>query len=153
MTTSFQEEASRFGAIGALLGLDLGTKTIGVAVCDPERRVATPVETVRRKKFTQDAERLCFLAEERAVTGLVIGLPVNMDGTEGPAAQSARAFARNFARVSPLPVAFWDERLSTAAMERELINLDTSRSKRAEQIDEMAATYILQGAIDRMRNF
>jgi putative Holliday junction resolvase len=150
MTASFEQEAAAFGVKGALLGLDLGEKTIGVAVCDPARKVATPVKTLRREKLAADAMRLIALAEERGVVGLVLGLPLNMDGSEGPRAQSARAFARNFARYSPLPIAFWDERLSTAAMERALIALDTSRAKRAEQIDAMAATFILQGAIDRI---
>ncbi len=151
MTETFEQQAGAFGLSGALLGLDLGEKTIGVAVCDPARQVATPVETIRRKKFTPDAERLKLLAEERKVVGLVLGLPRNMDGTEGPRAQSTRAFARNLPRILDLPVAFWDERLSTVAMERELIALDTSRAKRADKIDEAAATFILQGAIDRLR--
>ncbi len=151
MSETFEQQAAAFGASGALLGLDLGEKTIGVAVCDPARMVATPVETIRRKKFTPDAERLAELAGERKVVGLILGLPRNMDGTEGPRAQSTRAFARNLVRILPLPVAFWDERLSTVAMERDLIALDTSRAKRAEKIDEMAATFILQGAIDRIR--
>lgn len=151
MSGTFEQQAAEFGPSGALLGLDLGEKTIGVAVCDPARQVATPVETIRRTTFTPDAERLAKLAEERRVVGVVIGLPRNMDGTEGPRAQSARAFARNLARVLPLPVAFWDERLSTAAVERDLIALDTSRAKRAAKIDEMAAAFILQGAIDRIR--
>ncbi len=151
MTETFEQQAAAFGASGALFGLDLGDKTIGVAVCDPARMVATPVETIRRKKFTADAERLAALAAERVIAGVIIGLPLNMDGSEGPRAQSTRAFARNLARVLPLPIALWDERLSTAAMERDLIALDTSRAKRAEKIDEMAATFILQGAIDRLR--
>jgi len=149
--TAFQEQAAAFGVSGALLGLDLGEKTIGVAVCDPARMVATPVETIKRKKFTPDAERIAVLCGERSAAGIVIGLPVNMDGREGPRAQSVRAFARNLARLLPLPVAFWDERLSTAVIDRELIALDTSRARRAEQIDAMAAAYILQGAIDRIK--
>lgn len=152
MKSEFEQQAAMLGASGALFGLDLGEKTIGVAVCDPARTVATPVETIARRKFTLDAERLKTLAEARSVVGLVIGLPRNMDGTEGKRAQSARSFARNLARVLPLPVAFWDERLSTAAMERELIALDTSRRRRAELIDESAAAFILQGAIDRLRS-
>ena len=151
MSHEFEQAAAVFGARGALFGLDLGEKTIGVAVCDPDRMVATPVETVRRKKFTLDAERLAALASERKITGIINGLPLNMDGTEGPSAQRARAFARNLPKVLDLPIAFWDERLSTAAMERDLIAMDTSRAKRAEKIDEMAATFILQGAIDRIR--
>lgn len=151
MTKTFEQQAADFGNSGALFGLDIGEKTIGVAVCDPDRQVATPVETIRRKKFTPDAERLKELAEARNIVGLILGLPLNMDGTEGPSAQRTRAFARNLPKILPLPVAFWDERLSTAAMERELIALDTSRAKRAGKIDEAAATFILQGAIDRLR--
>lgn len=151
MSDSFITEAAAFGARGILLGLDLGEKTIGVASCDPDRKVATPVETIRRVKFTPDAERLAELARERGAVGLVLGLPRNMDGSEGPRAQSTRSFARNLARILPLPVAFWDERLSTAAMERDLIALDVSRARRAQKIDESAAAFILQGAIDRLR--
>ncbi len=152
MSKSFIAEAAAFGEAGALFGLDLGEKTIGVAVCDPGRRVATPVETIRRTKFTPDAERLAALAKERGVVGLVMGLPLNMDGTEGPSAQRARAFVRNLPKILDLPVAFWDERLSTAAMERDLIAIDTKRKRRAEKIDESAAAFILQGAIDRLRD-
>ncbi len=151
MKDTFEDQIAGFGPAGALFGLDLGEKTIGVAVCDPDRRVATPVVTVRRRKFTIDAEELVTLVQSRNVVGLVFGLPLNMDGTEGPRAQSTRAFARNLGRTLPLPMAFWDERLSTVAMDRDLIELDTSRAKRAEKIDEMAATFILQGAIDRIR--
>lgn len=143
--------AGGFGARGVLLGLDLGEKTIGVASCDPDRRVATPVETIRRGRFGADAARLSLLARERAAVGIVLGLPLNMDGSEGPRAQSTRAFARNLTRALDLPLAFWDERLSTSAMERELIALDVSRTRRAQKIDEAAAAYILQGAIDRLR--
>ena len=150
MTASLEQQALHFGATGALLGLDLGEKTIGIAVCDPARQVATPVATLQRRKFTQDAERLSALATERKIVGFILGLPLNMDGSEGPRAQSTRAFARNLDRVQSLPIAFWDERMSTMAMERELIALDTSRAKRADKIDEMAATFILQGAIDRL---
>lgn len=151
MSKEFEQAAQGFGAKGALFGLDIGEKTIGVAVCDPARIVATPVETIRRKKFTADAERLAALAAERKIAGIIIGLPLNMDGTEGPSAQRARAFARNLPKLLDLPTAFWDERLSTAAMERDLIAMDISRAKRAEKIDQMAATFILQGAIDRLR--
>ncbi len=150
MANEFLQQAAGFGTRGALFGLDLGEKTIGVAVCDPDRVVATPVETIRRTKFTADAARLAELAGERGIVGIVMGLPLNMDGSEGPSAQRARAFARNLPKVLDLPVAFWDERLSTAAMERELIALDTSRKKRSEKIDESAAAFILQGAIDRL---
>jgi len=150
MANEFEQAAADFGGRGALLGLDLGEKTIGVASCDPDRRVATPVLTIRRTKFTADVQRLAELAAERNAVGIVLGLPRNMDGTEGPRAQSTRAFARNLARTLPLPIALWDERLSTAAMERDLIGIDTSRAKRAAKIDESAATFILQGAIDRL---
>ncbi|NHK27375.1 Holliday junction resolvase RuvX [Parvularcula flava] len=152
MSGNFIDQLSAFPPSGPVFGLDLGTKTIGIAVSNPERSLATPVTTIRRKKFTQDAEAMLALATERRVTGIILGLPINMDGTEGPRAQATRAFARNLARLSDLPVAFWDERLSTAAAEREMIALDTSRARRAETIDEMAATYILQGALDRMKS-
>jgi putative Holliday junction resolvase len=135
---------------GGLIGLDLGTKTIGVAVSDPDRRLATGVETIARKAFTADARHLLALAAERRVVGFVLGLPVNMDGTEGPRAQSTRAFARNLAKLTELPIALWDERLSTAAVEREMIANDVSRAKRAAVIDQHAAIYILQGALDRL---
>lgn len=138
-------------AKGSLFGLDLGTKTIGIAVSDPDQRIATPVTTIRRKKFTQDTEDLLTLCGSRHVTGLVLGLPLNMDGSEGPRAQATRAFARNLGGKMDLPIAFWDERLSTVAAERDLIALDTSRARRAEIIDEMAATHILQGALDRLK--
>ena len=133
-----------------LLGLDVGTKTVGLALSDVMRQIATPLETIRRTKFTADAARLLQLATEHGVGGLVIGLPVNLDGTQGPRAQSTRAFARNLAGLTDLPMAFWDERLSTAAAERVLLEADTSRKRRAELIDKMAAAYILQGALDRL---
>jgi putative Holliday junction resolvase len=135
---------------GALLGLDLGTKTIGVAASDPDRRLATGVETIARKTFTVDAQRLLALAAERRAVCFVLGLPINMDGSEGPRAQSTRAFARNLARLTELPIALWDERLSTAAVERDLIAADVSRAKRAAVIDQHAAAFILQGALDRL---
>jgi len=144
------EAASLWPARGALLGLDLGTKTIGVAVSDPDRRLATGVETIRRTAFTADAARLLAIAGARSAVGLVLGLPINMDGSEGPRAQSTRAFARNLARLTEMPIALWDERLSTAAVERELIAADVSRAKRARVIDEHAAIFILQGALDRL---
>ena len=137
---------------GALLGLDLGTKTIGVATSDAERRLATTVETIARKTFTADARRVIELANERRCAGFVLGLPLNMDGSEGPRAQSARAFARNFSKLTELPIALWDERLSTVAVERELIAADASRKKRAAVIDQHAAVFILQGALDRLAN-
>jgi putative Holliday junction resolvase len=134
-----------------LLGFDLGTKTIGLAMSDVERSLATPLETLPRGKFTKDAERIRSHVERYRVGGFVVGLPVNMDGSEGPRAQATRAFMRNLARILPLPVAFWDERLSTAAVERALIDADASRARRAEVVDRMAAAYILQGALDRIR--
>jgi putative holliday junction resolvase len=137
---------------GALIGLDLGTKTIGVAASDPDRRVAAPVETVARKRFGLDARRILDLAAERRAAGIVLGLPINMDGTEGPRAQSTRAFARGLAQLTALPIALWDERLSTAAVERALIAADASRARRKAVIDQHAATYILQGALDRLAN-
>jgi len=137
-------------ARGALIGLDLGSKTIGVAASDPDRRLAAPVETISRKRFNTDAERLLALCSERRGVGFVLGLPVNMDGSEGPRAQSTRAFARNLAGLTTLPIALWDERLSTAAVERALIAADASRAKRKAVIDQHAAAYILQGALDRL---
>ena len=133
---------------GALIGLDLGTKTIGVASSDPDRRLATGVETIARKTFTADAARLLALADERKAAGFVLGLPLNMDGSEGVRAQSTRSFARNLARLTDLPIALWDERLSTAAVERSLIDNDVSRTKRAAIVDEHAAIFILHGALD-----
>jgi putative Holliday junction resolvase len=146
------EAATHWPPRGALIGLDLGTKTIGVAVSDPDRRLATGVETIQRKAFKQDAARLLAIAAERRAVGLVLGLPINMDGSEGPRAQSTRAFARNLAGLTPLPIGLWDERLSTSAVERELIGMDVSRARRAEVIDEHAAIFILQGALDRLAN-
>jgi putative Holliday junction resolvase len=146
------EAAERLPARGALIGLDLGTKTIGVAASDPDRRLATGVETITRTNFTADARRLITLADERNAVAFVLGLPINMDGSEGPRAQSTRAFARNLARLTERPIALWDERLSTAAVERELIAADMSRARRAAVIDQHAATFILQGALDRLRH-
>src|ERR1700730_9354038 len=143
------EAAALLPARGALIGLDLGTKTIGVASSDPDRRLAAPVETVARKRFGLDAQRLLDLAAERRAIGFVLALPINMDGSEGARAQSTRAFARNLAKLTELPIALWDERLSTAAVERELIGMDMSRGRRAEVIDEHASIFILQGALDR----
>ena len=144
------EAAALWPKRGALVGLDLGTKTIGVAVSDPDRKLATGVETLHRKAFKSDAARLLAIAKERSAVGFVLGLPINMDGSEGPKAQSTRAFARNFSGLTDLCIALWDERLSTAAVERELIGMDVSRAKRAEVIDEHAAIFILQGALDRL---
>jgi putative Holliday junction resolvase len=144
------EAAALLPPRGTLIGLDLGTKTIGVATSDPDRRLATAVETIERTNFTADAARLPQLAAERSATGFVLGLPINMDGSEGPRAQSTRAFARNLAARTDMPIALWDERLSTAAVERELIAADASRKKRAAVIDQHAAIFILQGALDRL---
>ena len=137
-------------ATGALMGLDLGEKTIGVALSDVMRGVATPVETVRRKKFGLDAARLQTLITDRSVCGIVLGLPRNMDGSEGPRCQSTRAFARNFGQLWDGPITFWDERLSTVAAEKALLEADTTRKRRAEVIDHVAASYILQGLLDRL---
>ena len=147
---TLMEAAPLLPVRGALIGLDLGTKTIGVAASDPDRRLATPVETIARKRFNLDAARLFELAAERRAVGFVLGLPINMDGTEGPRAQSTRTFARNLAKLPELPIALWDERLSTAAVERALIAADASRTKRKAVIDQHAAAYILQGALDRL---
>jgi putative Holliday junction resolvase len=135
-----------------LVGLDLGEKTIGVAVSDRERMIASPLELIRKSKFTDDATRLMKLMQGRGAEGLVIGLPVNMDGTEGPRCQSVRAFARNLIRLKDLPIAFWDERLSTAAVQRMLTaEADLTRARRAEVVDKTAAAWILQGALERLR--
>ena len=149
---SIEEFATALPPMTALAGLDLGTKTIGVAVSDSFRQVATPLETIKRKKFTLDAERLLEIAKGRQLGGLVLGLPRNMDGTEGPRCQSTRAFARNLEKMTDLPIGFWDERLSTVAAERALLEADTSRKRRAEVIDHVAAGYILQGVLDRLRH-
>lgn len=135
---------------GALVGLDLGTHTIGVAVSDGLRSVATPLETIRRKKFGTDAKALVGIIEARGIAGIVLGLPLNMDGSEGPRCQATRAFARNLAPLVTCPIGFWDERLSTVAAERALLEADTSRRRRAEVIDHVAASFILQGALDRL---
>jgi len=133
-----------------LLGLDLGTKTIGLALSDVERSIATPLETIQRVKFGLDAAALLKIAGKYQVAGLVIGLPLNMDGTEGPRVQSTRAFVRNLAPLTELPIVFWDERMSTLAVTRTLLDADASRAKRAAVVDKMAAAYILQGALDRL---
>ena len=144
------EFAAALPAGRAIAGLDLGTVTIGVAVSDGFRSVASPLETVKRTKFSADAARLLAIAAGRNLAGFVLGLPLNMDGTEGPRCQSTRAFARNLERLTPLPITFWDERLSTVAAERALLEADTSRKRRAEVIDHVAAGYILQGMLDRL---
>ena len=150
------EEIAGFAAalapMTAVAGLDLGDKTIGVAVSDRLRQIASPLETIRKKKFTEDAARLLDLVRAREIGGLVLGLPLNMDGSEGPRCQSTRAFARNLARLTDLPIGFWDERLSTVAAERALLEADTSRKRRNEVIDHVAAGLILQGALDRLRH-
>lgn len=144
--------AAALPSMRALIGLDLGEKTIGVAVTDSFLSVATPLETVRRKKFGLDAARLAEIMAARSIGGLILGLPFNMDGSEGPRCQSTRAFARNLDRLHPaLPIGYWDERLSTVAAERALLEADTSRKRRAEVIDHVAAGYILQGVLDRLR--
>lgn len=144
------EFASVIPKFGALAGLDLGTKTIGVAISDSLRSVASPLSTIRREKFTKDVEQLLEIVRDRDIKGLILGLPRNMDGSEGPRAQSTRAFARNLIRIAPMPIAFWDERLSTVAAERALLEADTSRKRRSEVIDHVAAGFILQGALDRL---
>jgi putative holliday junction resolvase len=132
-----------------LVGLDLGTKTIGVALSDGGRSFAVPKHVITRTKFTQDANALIKFSDDNKAAAFVIGLPVNMDGSEGPRAQATRAFVRNIERMTPLPCIFWDERLSTVAAERAMIEMDMSRAKRAERIDAAAAAFILQGALDR----
>ena len=141
---------SQLGKDQRLLGLVLGSKTIGLALSDRTLVIATPMETIRRSKFTADAAKLIAICEAEGVGGLVLGLPLNMDGTEGPRVQSTRQFAKNLAEKTPLPVAFWDERLSTAAVTRTLLEADASRARRAEVVDKMAAAYILQGALDAL---
>lgn len=136
---------------GRIMGLDLGTKTIGVAISDGIRLTATPLETIRRKKFGLDAIRLCEIIADNDIAGIILGLPLNMDGSEGPRVQSTRAFARNLGAKIDLPIAFWDERLSSAAVTRTLIEADVSRAKRAKVVDKLAASYILQGALDNLR--
>lgn len=142
--------AAALGPGRPLFGLDLGTKTIGVAISDTRLSVASPAETIRRAKFTVDAAALLALAGTRAAAGFVLGLPRNMDGSEGPRCQSTRAFARNLSKLTSLPITFWDERLSTVAVERTLLEADQSRKRRAEVVDKMAAAFILQGALDRL---
>ncbi len=145
-----EEFAATLPSFGAVAGLDLGTTTIGVALSDLMRGVATPTETIKRKKFGIDAAALLKLTTSRDVKGLVLGLPLNMDGSEGPRAQATRAFARNLEKLTPLPITFWDERLSTVAAERAMLEADLSRKRRAELIDHVAAGFILQGLLDRL---
>jgi putative Holliday junction resolvase len=147
---AIEDIAARLKPGQTVAGLDLGTKTIGIAVSDRGLGLATPRPVIRRTKFTADADALLALLEKDNVGALVLGLPLNMDGSEGPRAQATRAFARNLAKKTELPIAFWDERLSTVAAERSLIEQDVSRAKRAERIDSAAAAFILQGALDRI---
>ncbi|PRY80285.1 putative Holliday junction resolvase [Yoonia maritima] len=147
-----QEFAAAIPDFGAIAGLDLGTVTIGVAVSDLMKNVATPLETIKRKKFGIDAEKLLEITTARQIKGIVLGLPMNMDGSEGPRCQATRAFARNLERLTDLPITYWDERLSTVAAERALLEADTSRKRRSEVIDHVAAGYILQGMLDRLAN-
>jgi putative Holliday junction resolvase len=151
-TIAIEDLPPHLGRDARLLGLDVGTKTIGMALSDVTRSVATPFDTIRRTKFTADAKTIREVVEKNQVGALVIGFPLNLDGSEGPRAQSTRAFARNLAAQVAVPMVFWDERLSTAAVERHLIEADASRKRRAEVVDRMAAAYILQGALDRLRN-
>ncbi len=149
---TLEELVTRLPLKSRLMGLDLGTKTIGLALSDILRTIATPLQTIRRVKFITDIKILLQLANEHDVSALVIGLPFNLDGSEGPRAQATRAFARNLGQHTELPLVFWDERLSTVAVERTLLEADASRKRRAEVIDKMAAAYILQGALDRLAN-
>jgi putative Holliday junction resolvase len=151
-TIAIEDLPPHLGRDARLLGLDVGTKTIGMALSDVTRSVATPFDTIRRTKFTADAKTIREVVEKNQVGALVIGFPLNLDGSEGPRAQSTRAFARNLAVHVDVPMVFWDERLSTAAVERHLIEADASRKRRAEVVDRMAAAYILQGALERLRN-
>jgi putative Holliday junction resolvase len=151
ITEDVESFAGWLSAGRALIGIDLGTRTIGLALSDVTRRVASPLEILKRTKFREDARRLAAVLSEHAICGIVLGLPRNLDGTEGPRAQATRAFARNFAQVDPTPLLLWDERLTTAAAERMLIEADQSRKRRSEVIDKLAATLILQGALDRLR--
>ena len=150
ITDSIEAFAHALPRAGAVTGLDLGTVTIGVAVSDGLRRVASPIETIKRKKFGKDADALLAICNARDIQGIVLGLPLNMDGSEGPRCQATRAFAKNLLGRTTLPIGFWDERLSTVAAERALLEADTSRRRRAEVIDHVAASYILQGALDRL---
>ena len=145
------EFANELQSNNSLIGLDLGTKTIGVAVSDIILSVATPIKTIKRKKFSIDSDQLLGIISIKNCCGIVFGLPKNMDGSEGPRAQSTRAFARNFSAKTELPITFWDERLSTVAAEKALLEADTTRKRRAEVIDHVAAAYILQGFLDRLK--
>lgn len=152
ITNDMAEFAAALPPMTSVAGLDFGDKTIGVAISDRLRTVATPTDTIRRKKFTLDAEALLKLLTSREVSGIILGLPRNMDGTEGPRCQKTRAFARNLGQLTDLPITFWDERLSSVAADRAMLEADMSRAKRAAKIDQVAASVILQGALDRLRN-
>lgn len=145
---AFADFAAQLTRGARLMGIDLGTKTIGLALSDVERRLASPLETLKRSKFSTDSAQMLAKADQFDVAAFVIGLPLNMDGSEGPRAQATRAFVRNMGALTPRPFLFWDERLSTAAVTRSLIEQDVSRAKRAAVVDRMAAAYILQGALD-----
>jgi putative holliday junction resolvase len=147
---SLEELAGTLPAVAPLIGLDLGSRTIGIAVSDRLRKVASARTVLRRTRFQPDAGALLELATKEGAAGIVIGLPLNMDGSEGPRAQATRAFARNLEKLTPIPLIFWDERLSTVAVERMLIDSDTSRARRAELVDKLAAAWILQGVLDRL---
>lgn len=150
MSSELRDAAARLKPSERLMGLDLGTKTIGIATSDLTWQIATPLGTIARKKFTADAEQLLAIAARENVGLIVLGLPVNMDGSEGPRAQATRAFARNLARLTAIPIIFRDERLSTAAVEKMLIAADASRARRDEVVDKLAAAWILQGALDAL---
>jgi len=151
ITDDIAEFAQAVPPLSPLIGLDLGTKTIGIAISDTFLSVASPIDTIKRTKFTADAEAVIAYITSRNIGGLVLGLPRNMDGTEGPRCQATRAFARNFNSMRPIPITFWDERLSTVAAEKALLEADTTRKRRSEVIDHVAASYILQGTLDRLR--
>lgn len=144
--------AARLAPGQRLLGLDVGSKTIGLALSDVSRTIASALSTIERRKFTLDAQQLLAIAAEHAVAALIVGLPINLDGSEGPRAQSTRAFVRSLAPLTPVPMVFWDERLSTQAAERTLLAADATRKRRSEVIDKMAAAFILQGCLDRLRS-
>jgi len=150
MLVDIDEMTDHLAAGQRLLGLDLGSKTIGVALSDVQRTVASPMEVIRRSKFTKDAERLVTIIAEQNIGGIILGFPLNMDGSEGPRCQSTRQFIRNISEKIPLPVALWDERLSTVAVTRTLLDADASRRRRKEVVDKLAASYVLQGALDRL---
>jgi putative Holliday junction resolvase len=152
LVTSLDQLSRLLPLKGRLMGLDLGTKTIGLALSDVERRLASPLETIKRVKFSQDAHLLLKIAEDQEAMALIFGLPLNMDGSSGPRAQATEAFLRNLRLLTSLPFALWDERLSTAAVTRDLIDQDVSRAKRAQVVDKLAAAYILQGALDRLNS-